>query len=91
MLSAETNPVKFQHTFHLSHTFKAINGKTLSTDVFTGLRFPRSDDWKAWGQARLDLQPAWVFRPDEACRFVWWTPGGRLAGAAPSVGHAPAP
>ncbi len=53
-------------------------------------RFPRSDDWQDWGRTRLDLQPSWMFRPDETCAFVWWTPEGRIADPAPSVGHAPA-
>lgn len=53
------------------------------------LRFPRSDEWRRYGHSELGLRPAWVYRPDDQCAFVWWTVGGTLEGSDPSVGRRP--
>ncbi|MBO86293.1 MAG: hypothetical protein CL927_13120 [Deltaproteobacteria bacterium] len=52
-------------------------------------RFPRSDEWRDYGRRALGLRPAWVYRPDNQCAFVWWTKDGALMGAEPSVGRRP--
>lgn len=77
--SAKTNPVRFNHQFQLSHTFKAANGKTLSTDVFQGIEMVRSDDQFAVMQIGMvlnlskSLADGWGFPPfDTTIPEVHW-------------------
>jgi len=52
-------------------------------------RFPRSLKWQRLGRNQWRLAPAWVFRPDDQCALVWWTPDGRLPGTPPRLGRPP--
>ena len=53
-------------------------------------RFPQSREWLRVGRQQRNLIPAWVFRPDDQCALVWWTPGGTLPGTRPRLGRRPA-